>query len=67
MAGTMIDLTVIYTHEDGRPIPRPERGGSATLAEYFGALHAYEIEIRSAANRAFDDQFRKSLRASGGA
>ena len=56
----------IYTDAQGRPIPRPERedfepGIEGTVA-FMRATWAWKDKITDLANKAFADQFRKSVR-----
>jgi hypothetical protein len=53
---------VIFTEENGRPIPKPERGDFTTDAEYVRAFHDYKRRIEALSWVAFDDQFRKAMR-----
>lgn len=52
-----------YTDEQGNGIPEPEREEFTSLAEFWAAHDAWKTRITNIANRAFDDQLRKSLRA----
>lgn len=57
---------VIYVDESGRPFVKPAKPASdCTTEEFVGwmrAMYAYNDAITNEASRAFDDQFRKSLR-----
>lgn len=63
MIPELYDPTVIFTDERGNGIPRPSREDYASLADYFRAMDEFATRVTDVANRAFDDQFRKSLRA----
>lgn len=52
----------ILTDEAGRPIPRPRREDFVSLADFIRADHEFNMRVADIANRAFDDQFRRSLR-----
>lgn len=60
------DPSIIHTDANGRPIPRPDRedfgpGIEGTIA-YMRAVNAYHDQVTDMANRAFTDQFRKSVK-----
>jgi hypothetical protein len=54
----------IHEDEKGQIIPKPHREDFASFAVYLAAAHEYDNKIVSIANRAFDEQFRKSIRRS---
>lgn len=56
---------MILTDAAGRPIPRPELPQdptSAQVTEWLRAICNYNDHVVTLANRAFDTQFRKSLK-----
>ena len=62
----MKNANEILTDEAGRPFVKPERPApGCSDAEFYAwmqALYAYNDAVRDCANRAFDAQFRKSMR-----
>lgn len=58
-----MDSDTIYTDENGKPFERPIREPSEDLTSYIRRCHEFDDAVRSCANKAFDDQFRKSLKA----
>jgi hypothetical protein len=54
---------VTFTYEDGRPFVRPIRADFKTETDWLAAIHKFNTEVTNEANRAFADQFRKSLRS----
>lgn len=56
----------ILTDANGRPFERPEAPPEGAPIEetiaWIRAVHAYNDAVTDAGNRAFDEQFRKSLR-----
>lgn len=59
----MSDPDAIYTDADGHPIERPDPAAFRDPLAYATALYAYNDRIADIANKAFDRQFRISLRA----
>lgn len=62
----MFNRNTIFTYGDGTPFDRPEPpardAGIDAWITYHRALCDYNDAIAACANRAFDEQFRKSLR-----
>lgn len=50
---------------NGKVVPRPEREDYKTDAEYRRALADFDAKVRAAGSKAFDDQFRKSIKGKG--
>jgi hypothetical protein len=54
---------MILTDSNGRPFVKPEAADYASAVDFIRAFHAYRDAVADASNKAFDAQFRKSLRA----
>jgi hypothetical protein len=54
----------IHEDEKGQIIPKPHREDFSSFVAYLAAAHTYDNTIYNIANRAFDNQFRKSMRRS---
>jgi hypothetical protein len=50
---------MILINHAGIPFERPVRESFASAVEYVRALYAYNDRVTDAANRAFDESFRK--------
>lgn len=53
---------MILTDGQGRPIERPDPSDFESTVDYLRAFSAYRDKISDIANRAFDAQFRLSLK-----
>lgn len=47
---------------NGKIVAQPEREDYATAAEYAKALAEFNAKVRAAGSKAFDEQFRKSVK-----
>ena len=54
----------IHEDEKGQIVPKPHREDFASFVDWLDAAHTYDNKISAIANRAFDAQFRKSMRGS---
>lgn len=52
---------MILTNDKGVPYVKPSPDDYPTTAEFLHAFWAYKDAIAADANRAFDEQFRKSI------
>ena len=62
MCGRAGDETEQYTDENGKPFERPIREPSEDLTSYIRRCHEFDDAVRNCASKAFNDQFRKSLK-----
>jgi hypothetical protein len=53
---------VIYTDAQGRPVPKPDPADFPDTVSFIRAYHAWRDRIADVGNKAFEQQFRKSLR-----
>lgn len=52
----------ILTDDRGRPFVKPDPADYANAVDFMRAYHAYRDAVSDAANRAFDEGFRKAMR-----
>lgn len=55
---------MILTDGDGRPFVKPERADYPDTLSFLSAMWRYRDAVTDCANKAFDEQFRKSLKSS---
>lgn len=66
---SVFDYDAIYTYADGTPIegnpgPVPQDADIETKIAWMRARSAFRDKVTDVANRAFDQEFRKALKAS---